>query len=177
MKNQILFSIALVVNIISANGQSVYPTPPGTDKMLFYLQRSHNHNTIIYDLNLLPDGGLDRKKPINVYWLRYEESGQIAVMSTLQLKAFGIHCQLIDYENESFIVKFNQFDKRKILLSKSISGKYKAYITINGELAELSSAFIKAENNLLGIPIVLEYIEFKGISVKSRKEVLERMKL
>jgi len=177
MKNKILLSIALVVNIFSANGQTAYPTPPGTDKMLFYIQRSHNQNTIIYDLNLLPDGGLNKKKPINVYWIRYEEKGQIAEMSTLQLKAFGIHCRLIDNDKVSFVVSFNLFDKREILLSQSISGKYKAYIRINGELAELSSAFIKAENNLLGMPIVLEYIEFKGISVKSRKEVLERMKL
>jgi len=176
MKRLILFTIiTLLINELMLFAQAGYPTPPPTDKMLFYLQRSHNKNTIIYDLNTYSDGKLNKDNPIKIYWLRYEEGGRLADLSFIQKNAFGAKCTLSDKVKESYTVRFNQFDKREIQLIKSISGKYKAYMNINNDFAELSHVFIKSENNALGMPIKVKYIEFHGVSAKSKKLVLEVM--
>lgn len=171
----VLFLCIIVSKTILVNAQDNYPVPAKTDKMLFYLQRSHNRNTIIYDLNTLPCGEIDKKKPVNIYWIRYEEGGKKVELSFLQNKAFGVHCLASDKEKGSFILLFNCFDKRKIILSKTDTGYYKAFVTINHEMAELISAFIKSENNSLGVPLSMKFIEFHGISVKSGKTISEKV--
>ncbi len=110
--------------------------------MLFYFQRSHNKNTVIYELNTLPDGKLNEKKPINLYWIRYEEGGVRKELSFIQQKAFGVDCKLMDKEKGNFVLHFNHFKTRDIYLIK-INNNYKAYVTINGEFAELSSIYIQ----------------------------------
>jgi len=158
---------------LSAWGQVGYPTPPPTDKMLFYLQRSHNKNTIIYDINTLPDGSLDKDNPIKIYWIRYEEDGRKAELSYIQKKAFGIQHKLVDKAKGSIVLQFNKFKNRDIFLFKSSSGKYQAYMKINNELAEFTSAYLNTVNNSLGIPITVKYIEFNGISSKNKKNISE----
>jgi hypothetical protein len=171
----ILFLCIIVSKTVLVKAQDNYPVPSKTDKMLFYLQRSHNRNTIIYDLNTLPSGEIDKKKPVNIYWIRYEEGGRKAELSFLQNKAFGVHCLDSDIAKGSFILRFNCFDKRKIILLKTDTGDYKAFVTINHEMAELISAYIKSENNSLGIPTSMKFIEFHGTSVASGKIISEKV--
>ena len=33
-----------------------YPTPPRSDNLLFYIQRNHNMNTVVYEINKHMDG-------------------------------------------------------------------------------------------------------------------------
>jgi hypothetical protein len=157
--------------------QAEYPVPQKTDKMLFYLQRSHNRNTIVYDLNTLPNGQVNDKSPVAIYWIRYEEGGRKADLSLIQSSAFGLSSELIDKQKESFMLHFNKFRQRDVFLIKSASGHYKAFVKINNELAELDSVFIKSENNSLGIPLSFQYIEFTGVSLTSRKKITERIEL
>ena len=157
------------------NAQDNYPVPVKTIKMLFYLQRSHNKNTIIYELNTLPDGKVNIQKPINIYWIRYEEGGRKAELSFLQNKAFGVRCRVSDKEKASFIIHFNSFDKREIVLSRTFKGDYKAYLSINNEMAELVSSFIKSENSSFGFPLSFKFIEFHGISVISGRTISEKI--
>jgi hypothetical protein len=149
----LLFLCTTVGITLDTAAQENYPVPLKTDKLLFYLQRSHNRNTIIYDLNTLSTGEINKEKPINIYWIRYEEGGRKAEMSFIQNQAFGVHYRISDKEKESYILHFNYFDKRDITLSRTYTGYYRAYVIINNELAELISAYIKSENNSLGIPL------------------------
>lgn len=50
----------------SIKGYPGYTVPPKTKKLLFYIQRNHNRNTIVYDAIFDKSGNLD-KNPINVY--------------------------------------------------------------------------------------------------------------
>lgn len=159
------------------HAQENYPVPGKSNNMLFYLQRSFNHNTIIYALNKLPDGSVNSKSPIHVYWIRYQEHGQKAELSLLQKKAFGVNCEVSDRTKGSFILNFNHFDKRDIFLSRSVTGDYKAFVTINHELAELTSAFIQSESNTSGMPRSFKFLEFHGTSVISGKRVSEKIML
>lgn len=154
--------------------QTGYPVPEKTDKMLFYFQRSHNKNTVIYELNTLPNGKLDSKNPINFYWIRFEEGGVKKELSFIQKKAFGIDCKLMDKEKGNYVLHFNHFKTRDIYLINS-NNKYKAFVTINGEFAELSSIYIQSENNSLGFPLTVKYLELKGTSVKNMKACCEKI--
>jgi hypothetical protein len=171
----ILFLCIIVSKTILVNAQDNYPVPFKTDKMLFYLQRSHNRNTIIYDLNTSPNGELNKEKPICIYWIRYEEGGRKAELSFLQKKAFGVRCRASDIANDCYIVHVNNFDKREIFLSRTDIGDYKAFVTINHEMAELICAYIESENNSIGIPLSIKFIEFHGISLKSGKTISEKI--
>ena len=163
------------VTTMQVKGQDGYPVPEKTGNMLFYFQRSHNKNTVIYEINILPNGKVDLDKPINFYWIRYEEGGVKKELSFIQRKAFGIQWQLVDKVQESFVLHFNNFKKRNIFLLRSeVNNCYKAYININGELSELTRMFIKSENNSLGIPLKVKYVEIAGINIKSGKSVVER---
>jgi hypothetical protein len=177
-KKSILFLIGFlsILNGFVANAQAGYPVPQRTDKMLFYLQRSHNKNTIVYDLNTLPNGSLDKDDPVKMHWIRFEEGGRKADLSFIQRKAFGVKCKATDNAKTSFVLKFNNFNKRDMLLAKTAAG-YKALIKIANETAELESVFIKAENNALGMPLSFKYIELSGISIKTKKKISERINL
>lgn len=161
--------------LLPLKAQDNYPVPAKTDKLLFYFQRSHNRNTIVYEVNTLPSGQIDGEKPVNCYWIRYEEGGVRKELSFIQRKAFGLDWQLIDKTKMNFVMHFNNFKNRAIYLMKSEgSGSYKAYASINGELSELTKMFIKSENNSLGIPLSVKYIELGGINLKAGKSVTER---
>ena len=174
--NYFLILFLIIVGVVpQVKGQDSYPIPAKTEKLLFYFQRSHNKNTVIYELNTLPDGKINKNKPVNTYWIRYEEGGIKKELSFLQLRAFGIQWQLTDKVKESFILRFNSFRKREIYLLKSDAPAcYKAYVKINGELSELTRMYIKSVNNSLGIPLSVKFIEISGISLKNGENVTEK---
>jgi len=156
-------------------GQDGYPVPQKTENLLFYFQRSHNKNTVVYELNKLPDGKINPNRPVNTYWIRYEEGGVKKELSFLQYRAFGMQWKLTDRAKGNYILHFNSFRKREIyLLKDNDSAKYIAYININGELSELTHLYIKSENNSFGIPLSVKYVEISGVSLKSGKNVDEK---
>jgi hypothetical protein len=170
----IMFSFIVEI-VLQVKGQDGYPVPQKTENLLFYFQRSHNKNTVVYELNKLPDCKINKDKPVCTYWIRYEEGGIKKELSFLQLKAFGLKWRLTDKAKESFILHFNSFRKREIyLLKTSSTAGYKAYITINGELSELIRLYIKSQNNSLGIPLSIEFIEISGISLKNGESITEQ---
>jgi len=174
-RHSVLFGVLFVTNICFGLGHESYPVPAKTNKLLFYLQRSHNKNTIVYELNTLADGKVDVKNPIKVSWVRFEEGGRRAELSFIQRRAFGVKCRLADKSENTFIVQFNNFHKREIRLVKSASGIYNALMKINNETAELEDVYIKAENNAIGLPLSFKYMDVYGISMKDGQQVYERI--
>lgn len=183
MKFKLLFIFCiLILNSIvvsSSNSSSEveysnYPVPQKTDKLLFYLQRTHNKNTIVYEANYLADGKLNPSEPVHVSWIRYEEGGSKAELSYIQKHAFGFSFHITDRAKESYTLNFNNFKKKDIYLQKS-GDKYVAYMIINSKLSELRKLFIKSENNSLGFPIVVKYIDVFGVDYINGNNVSERI--
>src|SRR3954452_17345983 len=84
--------LALLVFLItlSISAQEKFPVPSGNNKQLFYLQRTANTNTIVYELNY-NNRDLDVEEPIHVYWIRYTEQGQKEELNYIQKKfAYGV---------------------------------------------------------------------------------------
>jgi hypothetical protein len=151
-----------------------YPSPQINEKLLFYVQRTHNRNTIIYELNLKADGKIDTKEPLHPLWIRYEEGGIRKELSYLQNRVYGLNVRMLD--RETWLLNFRQYSKRTIYLIKSKKTKcYKAMITINGKMATLTSLFICSVNNALGIPSKVNYIDITGIDPVSGAVVNERV--
>src|ERR1700712_4274015 len=89
----LVFTILLAALSISA--QEKFPVPPNNSNQLFYLQRTSNTNTLIYELNF-NHNTLDNDEPVHVYWIRYNEKGQQEELNYIQRKfAYGIKSTLI----------------------------------------------------------------------------------
>lgn len=165
--------LLLLFKVVIAYSQENYPVPEKTKQLLFYFQRSHNKNTIVYELNTMPDGKLNADKPIKTYWIRYEEGGTRKELTFIQRKAFGLQWKLTDKARGSYILHFNNFKKRDIFLMKD-GCDYKAYTKINDDMAELTNIYLKSKNNTKGVPLSYDYVELTGVALKSGKSVVER---
>lgn len=152
-----------------------YPVPAKTNKLLFYVQRSHNRNTIAYDLNFMPDGSLNAEAPIHPYWIRYEEGGCLQELSFIQRKyAYGLNFEVSDKQKGSYKVTFVCYKKKWLVLMKANKDRpYKAYVTINNKVLELNKVFVKTEGGTFWFPVV-KYIEIAGTDVKTGIYTRER---
>ena len=71
--NLLIVLLSMIFSITNvAISQDKFPTPAGNPKQLFYLQRTSNTNTIVYELNY-KNGLLDEDEPVHVFWIRYNE--------------------------------------------------------------------------------------------------------
>lgn len=159
------------------NAADTFPVPTGNKKMLFYVQRTHNTNTIVYELNYINDSTLNQTTPIHPYWIRYadkgEDKGKNQELSYIQRQyAYGVVTELIDKEKQTFRVNFVSYKKRDIFLMRSKTG-YNAYITINGKLVYLEKVFVKIEGGTFWVPHIT-YVEVTGRDLAG-KEVSEKI--
>lgn len=162
--------------LATVDPQDTFPVPHDIKNQLFYLQRTHNINTIVCELNLQKSGQPDSENPVHVFWIRYTEHGQRAELSFIQrVFAYGIKVKPIS--DNKFELHFVSYKKFPLYLMKSDSdNKYHVYANIARRQAIVSRIFIKINGGSFWSPNV-EYIEVKGIDPNSGKEIVERMKV
>ncbi len=158
----------------SIKGYSGYTVPPKTKKLLFYIQRNHNRNTIVYDANFAKSGTLDKNNPIHVYWIRYQESGQTMPLRTIEkLFAYGVKSSKIKGKQNEYKVNLVATDKRNFLLKQEAPFKATIYTKINGKSAKLGHLYIFADNS--GVWPKVKYIELFGKDITTGKSVYEKI--
>jgi len=145
------------------NIADTFPVPKGNKNMAFYVQRTHNINTIVYELNYNKDSTLNEKTPIHPYWIRYADKGETQELSYIQnTYAYGIVSKVIDAEKKTFKINFVSYKKRDIFLVRSKnSNRYHAYITINGKLSQLDRVFARIDGGTFWVPHIT-YVEITG---------------
>lgn len=152
----------------------VYPTPPASNERLFYVQRTPNANTIVYDLNLNSDGKLNTEQPVKAYWLRYADKGQKEELNYIQRKfAYGLNSKALN--NGSYDIRFVSYKKFPLTLMKGGDGKYHIFASIAQKQVILNRIFVKIEGGSFWIPNVL-YVEIKGTDPETGKEIVDRFK-
>ncbi|MFT3933466.1 MAG: DUF4833 domain-containing protein [Chitinophagaceae bacterium] len=158
------------------NIMDTFPVPPSTANQLFYLQRTSNKNTIMYDLNL-ENGVLNTSDPVHVYWIRYSDHGQKQELSYIQRTfAYGIKATALE-NNEGYVMHFVSYKKYPLFLKKSATdNKYRVYAVVNSKTVVLSRIFIKINGGSFWSPKV-EYVEIKGTDPTNGKEVTDRLKI
>ncbi len=157
-------------------GSDKYPVPPKSEQLLFYVQRTPNTNTIVYTLNMDKSGKLNQEEPVQAYWIRYQEQGQVAELNYIQRKyAYGVVSTLTDEKKGSYSVEFVSYSKRKLSLIKSAKGEYHAYTSIKGKTAILNSVFLNIEGGSFWMPRITS-VEIKGTDPDTKAEVVEIFK-
>ena len=174
IKSLFFFNLIVFCAALTLAAQEKLPIPCGNEKQLFYLQRTVNANTLIYELNY-DKNILNEQDPVHVYWIRYNEQGQKEELNFLQRKfAYGIKAAFISKDKyELRLVSCKNF---QMFLSKGADNKYNVYATINQKQAILNRIFVKIDGGSVWKPNV-EYVEVKGTDPSTGKEVIERLKI
>jgi hypothetical protein len=151
-----------------------YPQPPATAGRLFYVQRTPNSNTIVYDINVDKSGKPDADEPVKAYWIRYAEKGQKEDLNYIQRKfAYGLNAKPLG--NDSYDIRFVSYKKFPLMLMKANDGKYHIFALISQKQAILDHIFVKIEGGTFWLPNVA-YVEIKGTDPKTGREMVERFK-
>ncbi|MDB5023388.1 MAG: hypothetical protein JWP78_1143 [Mucilaginibacter sp.] len=157
-----------------SDGKIGYPVPPVSSQRLFYLQRTSNVNTIVYDLNMANDGKPDADEPVKVYWIRYAENGQKEELNYIQRKfAYGLTAKALN--NGNYDIRFVSYKKFPLTLMKAGDGKYHIFALIAQKQVMLSRIFVKIDGGSFWLPNV-SYVEVKGSDPITGREIVERFK-
>lgn len=150
-----------------------YPNPPENANRLFYVQRSPNANTIVYDVNE-KNGKPDAESPIHIYWVRLSAKGEHEELTYIQRKfAYGLNFR--EMNPDQFDVRFVSYKKFPMTLMKGTDGKFHIFATIDQKQMILSRIFVKIVGGSFWLPNVL-YVEMKGTDPVTGKEITERFK-
>ncbi|OQP57195.1 CDP-alcohol phosphatidyltransferase [Niastella vici] len=154
--------------------QEGFPVPAGNANQLFYLQRTSNTNTIVYELNY-KKGKLDEDNPVHVFWIRYAEKGQRAELSWIQrVFAYGVKTKRL--ADSSYRIRLVSYAGYSMYLKKGPDNKYRLFAPINGSQMILKSIFVKITGGSMWSPDI-EYFEVSGINPATNKPVAERKKV
>jgi len=156
--------------------QSTFPVPPNAPQRLFYVQRTGNTNTIVYDANTIENGrSFDRKQPILVYWLRYAEQGQVAPLNYLQRTlAYGVSVRANASRSGEYEFNVVSYPKRKLRLVIDSYGRPHAMLQINGRDVWLNRVFVKIQGKKAGLVPDVQYVELFGTDPKTGAAVYEQ---
>jgi hypothetical protein len=152
----------------------VYPVPPVSNESLFYVQRTSNTNTIVYDLNIGADGKLNSDEPVKVYWIKYAEDGQKQGLSYIQRKfAYGLTSKPLN--NGNYDIRFVSYKKFPLTLMKAGDGKYHIFAVVAQKQIIVNRIFVKIEGGTFWIPNVTS-VEVKGSDPITGREIVEHFK-
>jgi len=151
------------------------PVPPIHWYSLFYLQRTMDRNTVVYDLNTDAAGNIDMSDPVSIYWIDYELGGARSELTLTQRKlAYGLKIRLIDRTKKIWQLQIVSYKRLKLVLKPDKNGVSRVYTKINGQEAQLRRFLIYVTGGTYFDPDV-EYIELEGIDPDG-KTVSEKMK-
>ncbi|MFC5412767.1 DUF4833 domain-containing protein [Larkinella bovis] len=174
-----IFILLVLLGLFGSGSPAVaaekeFPVPPSSPNRLFYIQRSNNTNTVIYEANMVAGHRLNPEEPMSVYWIRYAERGQRERLSLFQWKmAYGYKHESANRPEAGFEIHLNAFKKRAIWVDLQ-QGKPVALTTINGRKACLQKVFVQLDSDSGLVPKV-RYIELFGTDPVAGVPVYERI--
>jgi len=150
-----------------------FPVPKFNARTQFYVQRTPNTNTIMYELNM-KNGVLNDDNPIHVYWIRYTEGAVTQELSFIQRKfAYGVKVSKI--ADEKYKLLFAAYDKIPFYLMKSTAGIYHTYVELDGKMMVLNRIYIRIDPGGTFWAPNVKYVEFKVTDVATGKTVIKRI--
>lgn len=173
-----LFCVALIVfaclGFVSGDNGGM-PVPSGINNMLFYVQRSLNKNTLIYQLNVNDKNELNETEPIKIFWKNYATNGSTEPLNYVQKKyAYGIESHLSDKEKKIFAFHFVSYKKQILYLAKTSDKKYHVFSYFGGKLIVVQRIYIQINGGSFWTPKV-KYIEVSGTDPVKNESVSEKI--
>lgn len=155
--------------------ESSLPIPKGKN-LLFFLQRTPDANTVIYELNFRDNGAIDERNPVKGSWIRYEDNGKCKDLTGIEKKfAYGVKSKAIG--NDEFEIRLAAYDKIPMYLLRSATDqKYYIYIKDEGKNLLLKRIFVKVNGGSFWFPKVA-YIDLFTVHSETGKEFLKRINL
>lgn len=174
LKATALALFLLLIGQLSA-AQPNFPEPK-LKNLLFFLQRTPDANTIVYQLNLDKNGEVNEKVPVKASWIRYEENGVMKELTGIEKKfAYGVQCKPIG--NESYEVRLVSYKKLPMYLQKTHADQqYRLYIKDEGKDLLLKRVFVKVEVGNFWFPKV-HYIDLFTVDSENGVQILKRINL
>lgn len=168
--------VAYILIPLSINAQDGYPTPPDKYERLFYIQRTGNTNTIVYDANFSGVKTINADNPIQVYWIRYGDKGEIKPLNYIQRTfAYGVKVRKTNQANE-FLFNLVSYNKKTLTLKLDTYGNPYALIEVNGKLMKLHHIFVKTEpGNMFSMTPKVNYVEIFGKDIKTGAAIYEKI--
>lgn len=169
-----LIIVVLFIGLTSfINQEKEYPIPPKTTELLFYIQRNLNTNTVIFDAVFDENGNLDEDKPVDVYWIRYDEKGQRKELNAPERWfAFGAKTEKITGEENQYSIKLAADKKKHFLLKQTAPYKASVYTEINGEMHKMNYLYVFADTS--GFWPKVKYFELFGLDESTDDAVYEK---
>lgn len=166
---------AIILSLCLYSGiKDNYPVPEKTIARLFYIQRNHNANTIVYDAVFDNKGILVEKSPVDIYWLRYQEQGQRMELRNIEkLLAYGAGCTPIEGRKNEYDLKLAANRKRNFRLVQKEPFKALVVTIINQQESQIDHIYVFADNTSLWPKV--KYIELFGFSLETGKPTYERI--
>lgn len=177
IKEGILISIGMLISAglwaQMSSPADTFPVPKQDPNMLFYLQRQPNTNTIIVQLNVMPNGQVNTDDPVNVFWRRFQEDGQKEKLNFVQKEfAYGVHVKKVG--DGLYDLNFVSYKKMKFRLERDKGNVWRVYSTLkNGDKVILRRIYLHVHGGTFWKPHV-DYVELKGAQPSTLSEVRER---
>ena len=145
--------------------------PTKKSQRLFFIERNMDKNIVVYDANLLENGKIDAKNPVDVYWIELAKAGKRYELNFIERKiAYGYNFE--PSALGSVYVTIKAFTKRRILLLPDNKGNVKPILKINNIDAQLTRIYVDAKPKLY---TTVNYIELFGTDVRTGKPVYEKI--
>lgn len=156
-----------------AQQTAMLPTPVGRN-LLFFLQRTPDANTVIYEINFKKDGTIDPEKPVVGSWIRYEEDKKCKPLTGIEQRfAYGVKCKPIG--KDEFEIRLVAYKKMPLYLLKSATDNtYKMYIKNGKDNLLLKRVFVKVDGGSFWFPKV-QYIDLITAHSETGKEIIKRI--
>jgi len=149
------------------------PVPKGINNMLFYLQRDPDANTVVYQLNI-KNGELNADDPVNAFWVKYADKGQVKQLSALQRRlAYGLRAKALG--NGRHELRFVSYPKLPLYLVKEGSD-YNVLTKVDQRNLILNHIFVRVKEGTLNFPKV-EYVELIGTDAESGRALIHRINI
>ncbi len=147
-----------------------YPVPSEPNQV-FYVQRSLNPNTVVYTARLDADGKLDPKRPVDVYWRRYNDEGERKELSSVESRfAFGVRVEPVKGRPNVFSVAVVSYPKRRVTL-RVADGVARLEGTVAGQPARLDHAYLEVDDS--GSVPDVKRVDLYGYALDTGKPVKE----
>jgi hypothetical protein len=158
--------------LLGAAGEA-FPVP-NEPNQVFYVQRSLNSNTIVYTARIGADGRLDPKRPVDVYWRRYNDEGERKELSSIERSmAFGVKVDPVEGQPGSYMIRVVSYPKRAALL-KLVDGVPRLEMKIGGIPAKLDHAYLDVDDS--GSVPSVNRVDLYGTALATGEPVKESFK-
>jgi hypothetical protein len=155
--------------LLTAAGEA-FPVPTDANQ-IFYVQRSINSNTIVYTARLGDDGKLDPKRPVDVFWRRFNDEGERKELSAIERSmAFGVKAEPVAGQPGSFMIRVVSYPKRAALLTIA-DGVPRLEMTVGGVAAKLDHAWLDVDDS--GSVPSVNRVDLYGFAVSDGRPVTE----